>query len=140
MTLSAKGRIAPPPVLAAPFRTLSEEVQSWPGIVAATHWHLSRNGQVDGADFYRGADELGHIHLYGEVHLVTTPSLTRALVDARLVRPFPFAGAKDWSVYRIQSDDGLRHAEWLMRLAYDYLGGTSEVELLDRVSAALQAA
>ena len=54
MRLADKGRIVPPPVLDAPFQGLSETVRSWPGIVTATHWHFSRNGQVDGADFYRG--------------------------------------------------------------------------------------
>lgn len=57
-----------------------------------------------------------------EVHLVTSPALTRALVQAPLARPFPFAGAEDWAVFRIRSDDDIRHAEWLMRLAYYHLG------------------
>ena len=87
MKLSAKGRHAPPPVLNAPFQGLSEKVQSWPGIVAATHWHFSRNGQVDGADFYRGDEELGHIHLDGEIHLATSPAIAR--VSAGQPRPAP---------------------------------------------------
>ena len=71
---------------------------------------------------------------------MTPPSLTRALVEARLAQPFPFAGAKDWSAYRIRSDDGLRHAEWLMRLSFDLLCGVGEVELLDRISAKVETA
>lgn len=134
MKLSAKGRRAPPPVLDAPFQRLSEEVQSWPGIVAATHWHFSRNGQVDGADFYRGEEELGHIHLDGEVHLATSPAIARALVGAGAAQPFPWAAAGEWVTYRIRSEADMRHAGRLMRMAYDYLGGTPEIELIEALS------
>lgn len=134
MKLSAKGRRAPPPVLDAPFQGLSEEVQSWPGIVAATHWHLSRSGQVDGADFYRGDEELGHIHLDGEVHLATSPAIARALVGAGAAQPFPWAGAGEWVTFRMRAEADVRHAERLMRMAYDYLGGTSEAKVIEVLS------
>lgn len=133
MTLAAKGRFAPPPVLDAPLQRLSAEVQSWPGIIAATHWHFSGNGHVDGADFYRGEDELGHLHLDGELHLATSPALARSLIRAELARPFPWADTEEWVVYRIGSERDTRHAEWLLRLAYDHLGGAPEPELLARV-------
>ena len=134
MKLSAKGRRAPPPMLDALFQGLSREVQSWPGIVAATHWHFSRNGQVDGADFYRGEEELGHIHLDGEVHLATSPAIARALIDAGAAQPFPWAGAGEWVTCRIRSEADMRHAGRLMRMAYDYLGGTPETELIEALS------
>lgn len=134
MKLSAKGRRVPPPVLDGALQALSETVQSWPGIDASTHWHFSRNGQVDGADFYRDGEELGHLHLGGELHLATSPSLAPALVRADLARPMPFAGADEWVVYRIKGEAGRRHAEWLLRLSYDLLGGVPEAELLDRIA------
>ena len=134
MTLSEKGSHIPPPTLNAPFQRLSEEIQSWPDIISATHWHFSGNGRVDGADFYRGGEELGHIHLDGEVHLATPPALTRALIEAGLASPFRWASANDWVMYRIRSEADARHAERLLRLAYDSLGGASEGELLGAVS------
>lgn len=134
MRLTDKGRVVPPPVLDAPFQSLCEAVQSWPGIVAATHWHFSGNGQVDGADFYRGGEELGHIHLDGEVHLATSPAITRALVAAGAAERFPWAGAGEWTTYRIYSGAGVRHAEKLFLLGYDYLGGTPEVALTEAVT------
>ena len=134
MKLADKGRHVPPPALDAPLQRLSEEVQSWPGIISATHWHFSGNGQVDGADFYRGAEELGHLHLDGEMHLATPPALTRALIGAGLARPFPWASGDDWVLYRIRSEADARHAERLLVLSYDSLGGAAEAELLGRVS------
>ncbi len=134
MKLSDKGRHVPPPVLNAPLQRLSEKIQSWPGIVAATHWHFSRNGQVDGADFYRGEEELGHIHLDGELHLAAPPALARALLGNGLARPFPWADTNEWVLYHIRSEADAHHAERLIRLAYDHLGGTSEPELLGRVA------
>ncbi len=134
MKLSAKGRRLPPPVLKAPFQQLSEQVQSWPGIIASTHWHLSRNGQVDGADFYRDSEELGHIHLDGDLHLATSPTLARALIKAGLALRFPFAGCEEWVLYRMRTEADVRQAESLMRLAYEYLGGTQEEELINSLS------
>lgn len=89
---------------------------------------------MDGADFYRDGEELGHLHLEGELHLATSPALASALVRARLARPMPWGGAGEWVSCRIRGEEGLRHAEWLLRLAYDHLGGTPEAELLRRVT------
>lgn len=129
LKLSAKGRFAPPPVLDAPLQRLSEEVQSWPEIVAATHWHFSRNGEVDGADFYRVEEELRHIHLDGDVHIVTTPTLAAAMIAGGFGRRAPWA-ADDWVVFNIGDDADIVPAERLMRLAYDNLGGVPEAELI----------
>ena len=133
MKLSDKGRHLPPPVLDAPLQRLSEEVRSWPDIIAVTHWHFSGSGQVDGADFYRGEDELGHLHLDGDLHLATPPALGRALLSAGLARRFPWAAGSEWVLYPIRSEADAHHAERLLRLAYDALGGTPEAELLGRL-------
>ena len=123
-------------MLDASFQALSEEVQSCPDIVAATHWNFSRNSQVDGADFYRGEEELGHIHLDGEIYLATSLAIARALIGAKLAQPFPWAGAGEWVTYRIRSRADVRHAERRSRLAYDYLGGTPETKLIETLSEA----
>ena len=41
MKLADKGPIKPPPVLKGPAQLVSLEIQSWPDIVAATHWFLA---------------------------------------------------------------------------------------------------
>ena len=61
MSLADKGRFTSPPILQNPLQATSAEVQSWPGIVSATHWRYARSHEIDGADFYVGDDELGHI-------------------------------------------------------------------------------
>lgn len=134
MKLSAKGRRLPPPVLDAPFQQLSKEVQSWPGVNASTHWHLSRNGQVDGADFYRDKEELGHIHLNGDLHLASSPALARALIQAGLALRFPFEGCEEWVLFRTRTEADVLHAGKLMRLAYEYLGGAQEDELISSLA------
>ena len=73
MKLEQKGVIQSLPILPGPAEATSRSVQSWSGVIAATHWHLYRREQVDGADFYVGAEELGHLHLDGEAHLATSP-------------------------------------------------------------------
>ncbi len=129
MTLAAKGRFAPPPVLRQPLEAVSAVVQSWPEIVSATHWHYADSRRIDGSDFYRGEVELGHIHVDGEMHLATSPSIARALIERRFAIPFRWPGA-EWVMFMIRSDKDARHAERLMRLGYDYLGSASEAALI----------
>ena len=85
---------------------------------------------MDGADVYRGDEELGRIHLDGEVHFATSPAIARALIAAGVAKRFPWAGAGEWTTYCIRSGAGLRHAELLFRLGYDYLGGAPEAPLI----------
>ena len=121
ISLAAKGRYMPPPVLDEPMQAVCETIQSWPGVIAATHWHLSRPDKVNGADFYIGDQELGHIHLDGDVHLATSSALREALVAAGLARPFPYY--RSWVETSIRSDEAARHGEWLFKLNYDRLRG-----------------
>ena len=125
LKLSEKGPVGPPPVLREPFEHLS-----WPGIVAATHWNLWCRNEVDGVDFYCGEEELGHIHLDGELHLSLPSVVADHLIRTGLAREFPYG--KDWVALRIFSDDDARKAEWLMGIAYDLLGGTSVDQVLAR--------
>ena len=69
------------------------------------------------ADFYAGDDELGHLHLDGELHLATTIHLRHLLVAARLARPFAFGGSyAGWVEASIQNEADADHALWLFRL------------------------
>src|SRR5262249_16181943 len=114
---------------------VSKEIQSWPGIIAATHWYIEDRTQVDGADFYVGEKELGHIHLDGELHLVVTVGLRRRLIEAGLAEALPWA--EDCIQARISSSSDARKAVWLFKLAYDRLTGTPIPDLRRRISDAV---
>ena len=135
MSLKQKGALRPPPVLAEPFERVSQAIQAWPGIVAATHWHLSRNRQADGADFYFVAEEVGHLHLDGEVHLATNLELSAPLLEAGLARRFRFGGSyAGWVEMSILTEADAEHAIWLFRLNYDRLWGKAASGLIDRIA------
>src|SRR6266567_6665173 len=127
MRLETKGEIRPPPKLRGPAQSVSLEIQSWPGIIAATHWFLYDRTQVDGADFYVGEKELGHIHLDGELHLGVTGGLCRQLVALGRAEAFPWG--EDWLQAPISSRRDAQNALWLFRLAYDRLRGAPIPEL-----------
>ena len=119
--LAHKGPFRPAPALVGPAGRVAETVAKWPGIIAATHWHLSRRDEVDGADFYIGEQELGHIHLDGEVHLATDLEMRKSLVEAGLARPFPWY--KSWVEVSIRDEADADHAIQLFRLNYCRLIG-----------------
>lgn len=129
-----KGRFAPPPALRGPAQAVSVEIQSWPGVIASTHWHFSGSGRVDGVDFYVGEMEMGHIHLDGEIHLATSAGLRRALVARRLARPFPYYAT--WVEADIGDAAGAERATWLFRLNHRRLRGEAEERLIAEIYAA----
>jgi Family of unknown function (DUF5519) len=114
----AKGVVAPPPRLDGPVGAVSDAIAAWPEVEATTHWHLNDRDRVDGIDFYVGADELGHIHLDGSIHLATNPALGAAMVAEGLGRPFPYA--RGWTLASV-GDRGVDGAVALFRRNYDRL-------------------
>jgi Family of unknown function (DUF5519) len=134
MKLEDKGPTVAPPVLNGWSQTVSMEIQSWPKIISATHWRFGDPTQVDGADFYVGEHELGHIHLDGEIHLAVPQRLANALINAKLAQKFRWG--TDWVQFPISDEVSARHATWLFRLSYDYLNGTSAQDLMQRIETA----
>ena len=136
MKLEKKGAIQPPPALPGPAEATSQSVQSWSGVIAATHWDLYRSERVDGADFHVGELELGHLHLDGEVHLATSQELGAVLVSTRLARRFAYGGNlyEGWVETSIRTPTDAAHATWLFRLNYDRLGGIPLPILLARIA------
>ncbi len=135
MKLSAKGRHAPPPTLPKHAQTVSEALATWRGVWARTHWFLGDESQVDGADFYLGEDELGHLHLDGEAHIAVSAPLRDALILEGLAKPFRWSPS--FVVFQVQTAKDVAPAKRLFELAYDRLRGTSEHELLARVASTL---
>lgn len=108
MKLTEKGKIIPPIKLGEPMENVSKTVQSWNKIISATHWNLYNRTKPDGADFYVSEEELGHIHLNGEVHLATSVALRNSLVRRQLALPFVYADG--WVEYSIKTEADARHA------------------------------
>lgn len=115
MRRDEKGPWGPPPTLAGPAGEVAGLIASWPGVEASVHWHFSRRETADGADFYVGDEELGHIHCDGWAHI----RLNRAARDAALKRgigtPAPWAGYDDWLHLRVDGPAAAAQAVELFR-------------------------
>lgn len=134
MRLAEKGRYAPPPVLAPPHaEQLSRTLASWPHVHARTHWRLGDETVIDGADFYVGEEELGHLHLDGEAHVAVGRTLRDALVPRHLGRAFRWS--EDFVTWPVTSDVDRLHAEWLFALRYWALTGASDEQLAAEIEA-----
>jgi hypothetical protein len=132
MRLEEKGRVLPPPKLSGPSARVLAAVREWSGVISATHWLLDDRTQVDGADFYVGELELGHIHLGHAVHLALQGKLRAAVLKAGLAEPSPWT-ARTWVEFQMRSVADAEHGEWLLRLGYDALIGVATEALVERV-------
>jgi hypothetical protein len=131
MKLKDKGQFLPPPNLSIYSQMVSTEIQAWKNIIAATHWHFSDNKKVDGADFYFGEFELGHIHLDGSMHLATNKELKIVLLKTNLAQNFPFG--KNWISFDITSAIDVKQALFLFELNYEMLTGASHQHLVLKI-------
>ena len=133
MKLAAKGRFAPPPKLQGAAQKVAATLAGWPGVLARTHWQLGDETVVDGADFYVGEDELGHLHLDGEAHIMMPAKLSSAVIGAGLGEPLPWS--RSAVVFPVQTTADIDHALWLFQLNLDRLHGVALPALLERVRA-----
>ena len=85
-----KGPVGPAPKLKKPLQTVIDVVASWTGVTKTVHWHFADQSRVDGIDFYVSDEELGHVHLDGEIHLATTQTLADELVAQGSARHFRY--------------------------------------------------
>lgn len=133
MKLSDKGRFSAPPKLPQPAQHVSETLASWDNVHARTHWHLGDEKKVDGADFYVGEDEIGHIHLDGEAHVALGKTLAAALVAARRAKPSPWNDKFVDLPIRTKRD--AQRALELFQLAYERRRGQSVRKLVAQIAA-----
>jgi hypothetical protein len=138
MKLSAKGRFAAPPRLPEHAQAVSETLAGWTEVHARTHWFLGDESVVDGADFYVGEEELGHLHLDGEAHVAVGKKLGAALIAAGRAAPFRWSEA--FVVLPVRSARDVEAALALFELAYERRRGTPERELVARVGKAARGA
>jgi len=132
MKLSEKGRYAPPHQLKPAAQYASETIAKWAGVHARTHWLLGDEREVDGADFYFGEDELGHIHLDSQAHVMHARPVAEALIQAHLGRRFQWSG--EVVVFDIRKQTDVAQALWLFELSYDRRRGTKRADLLARIA------
>jgi hypothetical protein len=119
MKLAEKGRYAPPPPLPTHAHAVSLALAQWPEVHARTHWLLGDETEIDGADFYVGERELGHIHLRGEAHIAVPAALRKELINAG--RAAPFRWSEGFVSFQIATAADVEPAKALFRLAYDRL-------------------
>ena len=127
MKLEDKGPVVVAPILKGLSQKVSEEVQSWSGVIGATHWTIGDSTKVNGADFYFNSQEIGHIHLNGTIHLLLTKKLAELAIRAKLAQSFPWG--ENWVQFKITDDQSAAAAVWLFKLAYDRATGVSHAEL-----------
>jgi hypothetical protein len=132
MTLEEKGKIIPPPVLSKYSEIVSKEIQQWEGIISATHWEIWNRNQPNGADFYVGELELGHIHLDGSLHIPSTKEFAQALIKAGLAQKFPYG--ENWIQFKISDQESVKQAIWLFKLHYDQLLGADKLILIKAIT------
>ncbi len=136
MRLRNEGAVQPAPALQGAAQEVSLQLQKWDGVQAVTHWQLGNSAKVDGAEFHVDDTELGHIHLNGEMHLLLTKRLSKALIQNGLASKFPWGA--EWVQAPVSTENERERAVWLFRLGYDHLRSVDEETLLERVTVALR--
>ncbi len=92
---------------------ITEEVTSWPGVVAGP----GRRGEFA---FKVGGREIGHLHGDRSAHFGFPKDVWVQLFDqGRIVEHPVFPGRQGPGARRIESDDDVREVIELMRLNYD---------------------
>lgn len=128
MSRKAKGRVVAPPQLDGPAQSVSAELAACPDVIAQAHWEIGSQTEVNGADFYLGEKELGHIHLDGEAHIPLGRRLVDALVRAQLARRLR------WSrEFAVLDTEDAAHAIWAFGLRRAQIDGVGHAELCERV-------
>lgn len=133
MKLSPKGWFSTRATLPEHAENVAKELASWPDMHARTHWLLGDETEVDGADFYLGEEELGHLHRDGQAHVATGPRLRKVLVAGKLASPFRWSS--QFVVDEIGRGADVAHALWLFRLSYDRARAVPDEHLVARVEA-----
>ena len=125
-----KGRVAKAPRLAGTPQRVAAAVEALAGVVAQAHWEIGSEDVVNGADFYVGEEELGHIHLDGEAHIPVGKQGVAALVKAGLAKRFR------WSPHFAAVDaHDVDTAVWIFGLRHQQIAGLSDEDVVALIRA-----
>jgi hypothetical protein len=114
-------------------KNLEEEVAAWPGVSIHPH-------RFGGREFLFDRAEVGHVHTGGIVDIPFPRPIRDALLAENLAEEHHWVPDSGWITFRFRSEDGLRHAVWLMRLSYLRYAlktSTDPARLLEQESEAL---
>jgi len=92
-------------------KKLEDEISTWPSISIHSH-------RLGGKEFRFGSAEVGHVHAGGIVDIPFPRSVRDALLAEGLAEEHHWVPNSGWITFRVQSEDDLKHALWLMRLSY----------------------
>ena len=87
------------------------QVSGWPDVSVHPH-------RFGGREFLRGNAEVGHVHVSGIVDIPFPRAIRDALLAEGLAEPHHWVPNSGWITFRVQIEDDLKHALWLMRLSY----------------------
>jgi len=121
MKLSDKGPIRPAPAMPDLLGRVADEVRSWPDVISATHWDLYRPDVADGADFYVGDTEIGHLHFYGEAHVASDSKINAEFTRSGKAQPFRFRNEstyRHWTQVTITTEGHAQNAIDLFKANY----------------------
>ncbi len=124
MKLSDKGVISPPPQMPGLLGLVSDEIQKWPNVIAATHWNLYQCNVADGADFYVSGRELGHLHFHGEAHVASDKKLNTFFIKQGKAQPFRYRHDptyQHWTQVTVNNHEQAQNAIDLFRANYERL-------------------
>ena len=124
MKLSDKGASRPAPAMDGLLGYVADAIQTWPGVIAATHWDLYQPTVADGADFYLGDSEIGHLHFYGEAHVASDAAVSASFVAQGKAEPFRYRADpnyRHWTQVTLTTQAKAQQALDLFRANYDRL-------------------
>ena len=90
---------------------IERQVLSWPAVSVHPH-------RFGGREFRFRDAEIGHVHRGGVVDVPFPRSVRDALLDERLAEQHHWVPNSGWITYRVRGEEGMQHAQWLMRLSY----------------------
>jgi hypothetical protein len=92
-------------------KKLEDEVSTWPNVSV----HAQRFG---GREFRFGSADVGHVHVGGIVDIPVPRPVRDALLAEGLADAHRWVPNSGWITFHMRGEDDLKHAFWLMRLAY----------------------
>jgi Family of unknown function (DUF5519) len=94
--------------------SIESSVGDWPGVKVDSH---DRGG---GREFTLDGREIGHIHRGKLVDIPFTKRIRTVLIEENRAEKHHVMPDSGWVSYRIQSNEDIEGALWLLRVAYLY--------------------